>query len=57
MPRVQLKTAHTHAGQHHAPGERLEVESSIARWLIQQGIALADRIPAKPIQEPKEASE
>lgn len=57
MPRVQLKTAHTHAGQHHAPGERLEVEASIARWLIQQGIALADRIPAKPIQEPKEASE
>ena len=57
MPRIQLKTAHTHAGQHHAPGERLEVETSIARWLIQQGIAMPERLQVKPIQEPKEASE
>lgn len=57
MPRVQLKTTHTHAGQHHAPGECLEVESSIARWLIQQGIAMPERVTPKPIPEPKEASE
>ena len=46
MTSLVLIRPHTHAGKPRQPGERLDVESSTADWLIANGIARHDRQPA-----------
>ncbi|MFN3595503.1 MAG: hypothetical protein ACK4TK_12625 [Thiobacillaceae bacterium] len=36
---IELLKLHTHAGQRHAAGERLDLNEISARWLIAQGVA------------------
>ena len=43
MTSLVLIRPHTHAGKPLQPGERLDVESSTADWLIANGIARHDR--------------
>jgi len=43
MTPIVLTQAHTHAGQAHKAGQRLDVDASSAAWLIQNGIARHDR--------------
>lgn len=46
MTFIVLTHPHTHAGQAHKAGERLDVDDSSADWLIANGIARHDRKPA-----------
>ncbi len=46
MTSIVLTHPHTHAGQAHKAGERLDVDGSTADWLIANGIARHDRQPA-----------
>ena len=46
MTSIVLTQPHTHAGQAHKAGERLDVDGSTADWLIANGIARHDRQPA-----------
>ena len=46
-----LTRAHTHAGQQHQAGERIEVDSDLAQWLLSIGSARADP-PSTPSQNP-----
>ena len=39
MTSIVLTQPHTHAGQPHKAGERLDVDGSTADWLIANGIA------------------
>ena len=43
MTSIVLTHPHTHAGQAHKAGERLDVDGSTADWLIANGIARHDR--------------
>ena len=43
MTSIVLTQPHTHAGQAHKAGERLDVDGSTADWLIANGIARHDR--------------
>lgn len=52
MTSIVLTHPHTHAGQAHKAGERLDVDSSTADWLIANGIARHDRQPA-PVPQPQ----
>lgn len=52
MTSIVLTHPHTHAGQAHKAGERLDVDSSAADWLIANGIARHDRQPA-PVPQPE----
>ena len=45
MTSIVLTHPHTHAGQAHKAGERLDVDGSTADWLIANGIARHDRQP------------
>lgn len=45
MISIVLTQAHTHAGKLHKAGERLDVDSSSADWLIANGVARLDRQP------------
>jgi hypothetical protein len=36
---IELLKPHTHAGQRHATGVRLDLNETSARWLIAQGVA------------------
>lgn len=36
---IELLKPHTHAGQRHAAGDRLDLHETSARWLIAQGVA------------------
>ncbi|WP_119352868.1 DUF7210 family protein [Azohydromonas sediminis] len=36
---IELLKPHTHAGQHLAAGDRLELNEASARWLIAKGVA------------------
>ena len=51
MTSIVLTHPHTHAGQAHKAGERLDVDGSTADWLIANGIARHDRQPA-PVPQP-----
>ncbi|CAM5794048.1 hypothetical protein OPEN69S_03386 [Ottowia pentelensis] len=46
MTFIVLTHPHTHAGQAHKAGERLDVDGSTADWLIANGIARHDHQPA-----------
>jgi hypothetical protein len=46
MTSIVLTQPHTHAGKPFKAGERLDVESGIADWLLSNGIARHDRQPA-----------
>ncbi len=50
MTSIVLTQPHTHAGQTHKAGERLDVDGSTADWLIANGIARHDR---QPVPEPQ----
>lgn len=52
MTHIVLTHPHTHAGKPFKAGERLDVESGIADWLIANGIARHDRPPA-PVPQPE----
>lgn len=54
MTSIVLTQPHTHAGQAHKAGERLDVDGSTADWLIANGIARHDRqrVP-EPEPQPK----
>lgn len=52
MTSLILIRPHTHAGKSLQPGERLDVESGTADWLIANGIARQDRQPA-PVPQPE----
>ncbi|RMX18064.1 hypothetical protein EBQ34_03100 [Vandammella animalimorsus] len=45
MTFIVLTQAHTHAGTPYKAGERLDVDSSSADWLIANGVARHDRQP------------
>jgi len=53
MTRVVLLRPHTHAGKPYGVRDRIEVESATADWLIRQGIAALDPVPAAAPAEPK----
>ena len=50
MTYIVLTQPHTHAGQAHKAGDRLDVDSGTADWLIANGIARHDR---QPVPEPQ----
>ena len=39
MPIVELLKPHTHAGQLYPPRERIELDTVLARWLVEVGVA------------------
>ncbi len=47
-----LTRAHTHAGRQHQPGERIEVDSDLAQWLLSIGSARAVPPPTQPENPP-----
>jgi len=46
MTSIFLTQPHTHAGQAHKAGDRIDVDGGTADWLIANGIARHDRQPA-----------
>lgn len=54
MTSLVLIHPHTHAGKPLRPGDRLDVDSGTADWLIANGIARADRQPDVRPQPPSE---
>ncbi len=50
MTSIVLTQPHTHAGRAHKAGDRLDVDSGTADWLIANGIARHDR---QPVPEPQ----
>ena len=48
MPALQLTAPHTHAGVRYPAGHVLDVATRTARWLLDQGIAVALDSPAEP---------
>ncbi len=46
MTSIVLIQPHTHAGQAHKAGDRLDVDGGSADWLIANGIARHDRQPS-----------
>jgi hypothetical protein len=52
MTSIVLTQPHTHAGQAHKAGERLDVDGHTADWLIANGIARYDHRPA-PVPQPE----
>lgn len=48
MPALQLTAPHTHAGVRYPAGHVLDVDARTARWLLDQGIAIALDPPAEP---------
>ena len=64
MTSIVLTHPHTHAGQAHQAGERLDVDDSTADWLIANGIARppepppqGDGAPAEPKPTPTQRKE
>ncbi|MDP2432013.1 MAG: hypothetical protein Q8O33_08280 [Pseudomonadota bacterium] len=39
MPLVELLKHHTHAGREYQPRDRIELDTSLARWLVDSGVA------------------
>ena len=52
MTSIVLTQPHTHAGQAHKAGDRLDVDGGTADWLIANGIARHDR-PTTSIPHPE----
>ena len=52
MTSIVLTQPHTHSGQGHRAGERLDVDGGTADWLIANGIARHDRQPG-PVPQPE----
>lgn len=52
MTSIVLTQAHTHAGKPYKAGERLDVDSSSADWLMANGVARHDRQP-DPVPSPE----
>ena len=50
MPVVDLRKPHTHAGQQYLPRERIELDTALARWLVDTGVARPFLVsdPARP---------
>jgi hypothetical protein len=40
MPIVELLKPHTHAGRDYQPRDRIELDTVLARWLVDAGVAL-----------------
>lgn len=38
MPKIELKSVHTHAGAVYPAGQVIEVDEHTARWLIERGV-------------------
>jgi hypothetical protein len=58
MTRIILNRPHTHAGRTLAPGDRVELPSDLADWLVAEGVARLDdesagSEPAKTEPDPK----
>ena len=51
MTSIVLTQPHTHAGQAHKAGDRLDVDGGTADWLIANGIARHD-LPSTPAPSP-----
>ena len=54
MTSIVLTHPHTHAGQAHQAGERLDVDDSTADWLIANGIARPSEPPPQGDGAPAE---
>jgi len=39
MPIVELLKPHTHAGREYQPREHIELDTALARWLVEAGVA------------------
>jgi hypothetical protein len=39
MPLVELLKPHTHAGRDYQPRDRIELDTALARWLVEVGVA------------------
>jgi hypothetical protein len=39
MPVVELLKPHTHSGRDYKPRERIELDTALARWLVEVGVA------------------
>jgi len=39
MPLVELLKPHTHAGRDYQPRDRIELDTALARWLVDAGVA------------------
>ncbi len=50
MPVVELLKPHTHAGREYLPRERIEIDTVLARWLVEVGVARPFLVsdPARP---------
>lgn len=46
-----LTRPHTHAGQQHQPGNRIEVDADLAQWLLSIGAA-RPAAPSTPSENP-----
>ena len=55
MTSIVLTHPHTHAGQAHMAGERLDVDGNTADWLIANGIARHDPQPPS-VPQPQRAA-
>lgn len=47
MQPLLLNLPHTHAGKHYRRGDRLDVDSETAQWLITNGIASREPTPVR----------
>lgn len=45
---IVLTRPHTHAGQQHQPGNRIEVDADVAQWLLSIGSARVEQPPSTP---------
>ncbi len=50
---IELLKPHTHAGVSFTPGERLDLDESAARWLIEAGVAQASDGLTEPNAKPQ----
>jgi len=48
--KIELLKPHTHAGKRYPPGERLDLDETSAKWLIDLKVAKA--APPEPIKQP-----
>jgi hypothetical protein len=53
MTQLMLTRPHTHAGRFYSPGDRLDVATDTADWLIAQGVARLVPEPTKPRSGPE----
>ena len=46
---IELLKTHTHQGQPLPPGQRIDLDTASANWLIERGVAKAVTSSSKPI--------